>query len=144
MRKIAKLITFLKIEKERGSMTTNIVTDSKKKFDFFLMNWTKTSSLAQVSILVSRCLFSLIFIMASFSHFSNQTLNYATSAGVPFASLLVPLSGVMVLLAGLSIMLGYQARFGAILIILFLVPSANSANHVHEKSLHSWWCNFHF
>jgi putative oxidoreductase len=38
------------------------------------------------------------------------------------ASALVPLSGILILLGGLSIMLGYHARIGALFIILFLVP----------------------
>jgi putative oxidoreductase len=34
----------------------------------------------------------------------------------------VPLSGVMAIVGGLSIALGYKARWGAWLIVLFLVP----------------------
>ena len=38
------------------------------------------------------------------------------------ASILVPFSGVMALLGGLSILVGYKGRWGAVLIILFLIP----------------------
>jgi len=73
-------------------------------------------------VLVGRIFYSLIFIMSSFSHFSEKTINYALAQGVPLASIAVPLSGVMALLGGLSIALGYKARWGACLLVLFLVP----------------------
>ncbi len=71
---------------------------------------------------VGRVLYSLIFIMAGLSHFSKATIGFAASQGVPFASLAVPLSGVMAVAGGLSIALGYQTRIGALLIAIFLVP----------------------
>ena len=40
----------------------------------------------------------------------------------PCATLLVPLSGVIALLGGLSILLGYKAKIGGWLIVIFLVP----------------------
>ncbi|MBF0595236.1 MAG: DoxX family protein, partial [Candidatus Omnitrophica bacterium] len=64
-------------------------------------------------ILPGRIFYSLIFIVASFNHFSTKTVAYAASHGVPMASLLVPLSGVLALLGGISILLGYKARWGA-------------------------------
>ena len=44
------------------------------------------------------------------------------AAGVPFPSLAVPASGVLALAGALSILLGYRARIGAWLLVLFLVP----------------------
>ena len=72
--------------------------------------------------LIGRILFSLIFLMTPLNHFSATTIGYAASHGVPFATLLVPLSGIIATLGALSIILGYKAKFGAWLIILFLVP----------------------
>ena len=40
----------------------------------------------------------------------------------PLASIAVPLSGIIALTGGLSILLGYRAKIGAWLIVLFLVP----------------------
>lgn len=71
---------------------------------------------------IGRALFSLIFITTVFSHFSGATIDAASSHGVPFATLLVPLSGILAAVGGLSVLLGYRARFGALLIVLFLVP----------------------
>ena len=71
--------------------------------------------------LVGRLLFALIFLMAGLTHFSSQTIAFAASQGVPFASIVVPLAGAMAFLGGLSILLGYRAKLGAWLIVLFLV-----------------------
>ncbi|WP_394820945.1 DoxX family protein [Pendulispora albinea] len=71
---------------------------------------------------LGRVLFSLIFLMAGPGHFSAQSIGYAAAAGVPLASVAVPLSGIIAAAGGLSIALGYKAKWGAWLIVLFLVP----------------------
>ena len=73
-------------------------------------------------ILTGRIFYSLIFVMASFSHFSQKTISYAYAQGVPLASMVVPLSGVMALLGGLSVAFGFKAKWGACLLVLFLIP----------------------
>ena len=73
-------------------------------------------------VLLGRLLFVLIFLMAGSNHFSKQTIAFAAAQGVPFASFAVPLSGVLALAGGLSILLGYRAKLGAWLIVLFLIP----------------------
>jgi len=60
--------------------------------------------------------------MTLFGHFSAGYIGYAAQAGVPAPGLLVPLSGVIAILGGLSITLGYKAKIGGWLIVLFLVP----------------------
>jgi putative oxidoreductase len=72
--------------------------------------------------LAGRILFSAIFVMSGFLHFSQQEIDYAAHSGVPLAGLLVPASGVLALAGGLSILLGYRAKIGAWLLVLFLVP----------------------
>jgi putative oxidoreductase len=72
--------------------------------------------------LIGRIFFSLIFLMTAFNHFSGKAIAYAASQNVPFASVLVPASGIIATLGALSILLGYRARLGAWLIVLFLVP----------------------
>lgn len=74
------------------------------------------------TLVIGRLLFSLIFFTAAFGHFSSQTIGYAASQGVPLASVMVPLSGIVALLGALSIMLGYKAKLGAWLLVIFLVP----------------------
>jgi putative oxidoreductase len=70
--------------------------------------------------LLGRFFFVLIFLMSGPRHFMSQTIGYAASQGVPLASIAVPLSGIVALAGGLSILLGYRARIGAWLIVLFL------------------------
>jgi putative oxidoreductase len=71
---------------------------------------------------LGRFLYSAIFLMTVLGHFSPAYIGYAAQQGVPAAALLVPLSGVIATLGGLSITLGYKAKIGAWLIVLFLVP----------------------
>jgi putative oxidoreductase len=73
-------------------------------------------------VLLGRILYAAIFVMSAPGHFTAGTVAYAAGKGVPMASIAVPLSGVIALLGGLSIVLGYKAKYGAWLIVLFLVP----------------------
>ncbi|HYG50429.1 MAG TPA: DoxX family protein [Flavobacteriales bacterium] len=75
-----------------------------------------------IILLLGRVLFSLIFIMTIMSHFGKDAIAYAESNSVPAANFLVPVSGIIAFAGGLSIAIGYQARIGALLIVLFLVP----------------------
>jgi putative oxidoreductase len=71
---------------------------------------------------LGRVFYSLIFINSGFSHFSSASVDYANSQGVPMASILVPLSGIMAIAGGLSVLLGYKAKWGACLLVAFLIP----------------------
>ncbi len=87
--------------------------------------------LRPAAVLAGRVLFSLIFLLAAIGHFSHQEIAYAAQQGVPLASLAVPLSGVLALVGGLSVLVGYQAKWGAGLLIVFLVPVT--------LMLHNFW-----
>jgi putative oxidoreductase len=50
---------------------------------------------------------------------------------VPLASIAVPFSGLLALAGGLSILLGYRAKIGAWLIVLFLA--------VITPTMHKFW-----
>lgn len=75
-----------------------------------------------IIVLLGRILFSAIFVMGGFNHFSADSVQYAAAAGVPQAGWLVPLAGVIAIVGGISIILGLKARLGAVLIIIFLIP----------------------
>lgn len=75
-------------------------------------------------VLIGRILFSLIFVMAGLNHFSASSIGYAASQGLPLASIAVPLSGVLLLAGGLSVLLGYKAKLGGWLLVGFLVPAS--------------------
>jgi len=51
------------------------------------------------------------------------TQQYMASAGIPFPALLLPPTMLIELLGGLSLLLGYKARIGAIVLFLFLIPT---------------------
>ncbi len=70
--------------------------------------------------LLGRLLFVLIFLMSGPMHFTSPIIGYAAAQGVPLASIVVPISGVLAIAGGLSILLGYRAKIGAWFIVLFL------------------------
>ncbi|HUL50305.1 MAG TPA: DoxX family protein [Gemmatimonadales bacterium] len=80
---------------------------------------------------LGRVLFSLIFILAGRTHFTPQAIGYAAHQGIPAANILVPLSGVIACLGGISVLLGYRAKIGAWLIVLFLVSVT--------PTMHNFW-----
>jgi len=80
------------------------------------------TSAASILVPLGRVLFALIFVLSGLQHFSSGTIGYAASQGVPMPGFLAPLSGVISVLGGLSIMVGYKARWGALLLLIFLVP----------------------
>ncbi|HEV2751350.1 MAG TPA: DoxX family protein [Gemmatimonadales bacterium] len=82
-------------------------------------------------VLVGRILYSVLFLMTPLGHFSAAYIGYAAQQGVPAPGLLVPLSGVIATLGGLSIVLGYKAKVGAWLIVVFLVPVS--------LAMHNFW-----
>jgi putative oxidoreductase len=80
-----------------------------------------TQSASGVIVFLGRLLFALIFLMSGFTHFSKQTIGFAASQGVPLASIVVPAAGLLAFFGGLSILLGYRAKLGAWLIVIFLM-----------------------
>ena len=83
------------------------------------------------ALLIGRILFAMIFLMSGPGHFSAATIGFAASKGVPMASVLVPLSGIIEIIGGLSILLGYKTKWGALLLIVFLIPVT--------FTLHAFW-----
>lgn len=73
-------------------------------------------------VLTGRVLYSLIFLMAITIHFSGKGIGYAAAYGVPAPAILVPLSGIIAITGALSIILGYKAKWGAWLMVIFLIP----------------------
>ncbi len=81
------------------------------------------SRLRSIGVVIGRVFFSLIFIAAGLNHFSAHSIELAAAHGVPFSTVAVPLSGALSLAGGLSILLGFRAKAGAWLIVLFLIPT---------------------
>jgi putative oxidoreductase len=76
----------------------------------------------KIIALTGRILYSLIFITSGFNHFSSESAKYAEQHGIPLSSVAVPLSGILAIVGGISILIGFKARWGAWLIIVFLIP----------------------
>jgi len=79
-----------------------------------------------IVLLIGRVVFSFFFIYSGFNHLTklNMMAQYAGSAGVPAPTLAVAVTGLMLLAGGLSILLGVQPRWGALLLLVFLVPTS--------------------
>ena len=93
------------------------------------------SSLQNLVVLMARVALSQIFILSGVNHLLNWngTIQYMTGKGMTLESVLgnsgaifvnVMLAGAVafLLLGGLSVLLGIRARFGAVLLVLFLIP----------------------
>ncbi len=80
-----------------------------------------TSDVLAPVVFLGRLFFALIFTLSGVHHFMSQTIAYAAAKGVPMPSIAVPASGVLAVVGGLSIVLGYRAKIGAWLIVLFLL-----------------------
>jgi putative oxidoreductase len=81
-----------------------------------------TSLWQGAAVVLGRLFFAAIFLTAGPNNFTKQAIGYAASQGVPLASIAVPVSGLLAIVGGLSILLGYRAKLGAWLIVLFLIP----------------------
>lgn len=79
-----------------------------------------------VVVLIGRILFAALFAVSAYAHFgqTDAMTGYARSKGVPAAKLAVLLGGVLLTLGALSILLGLWPDLGALLLVVFLVPTA--------------------
>ena len=102
-------------------MSTNSASVPYHTSTSFRSERAQSRTLTGAVVFAGRLLFSFIFIFGALNNFSHQSIAYAAAQGVPLASIAVPLSGLLALAGGLSILLGYHARFGAWLVVLFLV-----------------------
>jgi len=91
----------------------------------------KEGSFTRYVVLAGRVLFTALFLFSVPFHFTGQDVSYAVQQGLPMASLLVPASGLIALAGALSILLGYHAKIGAWLLVLFLVPVT--------LTMHNFW-----
>jgi len=75
--------------------------------------------------LAARILISTIFIIAAINKAMNPsgTENYIAAAGIPAAGVLSVLVIMIEIFGGLSILLGFKAKWGAIALFMFLIPA---------------------
>ena len=79
-----------------------------------------------VVLWAGRVLTAAFFLLSAYNHLTNTKMmaGYATSKGVPVASVSVIVTGLMMLAGAISILTGWHAVYGAGLLILFLIPVA--------------------
>ena len=82
---------------------------------------------------IGRILFAMLFIASGVGHLAQReaSVAYAEAKGLAAAGVLVPLSGLMIIAGGLSILLWSWVDLGAWLLVLFLFATA--------LKMHAFW-----
>ena len=83
-------------------------------------------SVTEIALIIGRVLFALLFISSGVNHFAQNSAMtaYAKYKKIPMAKIAVYISGLMLVLGGIYIALGFYADLGALLIAIFLIPTA--------------------
>ena len=78
-----------------------------------------------IATLLGRVLLALIFIIAGVSKIGgySATVGYMQSHGIPAAPFFLYLAVLIEVGGGLSILTGFRARYGAMLLFLYLAPT---------------------
>ena len=84
------------------------------------MEWLKA-----FGILIGRILLVLIFLQSGIGKIGNfeGTAKYMASFGMPYANFFLVGAILFELVGSIAVILGYFTRFGALLILIFLVPT---------------------
>ncbi len=79
-----------------------------------------------VVALIGRILFVLLFLGSAFGHLTQTTAmaGYAAAKGLPQPKLAVLGSGVLILVGAVMVLLGIWMDLGALLLAIFLIPTA--------------------
>ncbi|MGA0443324.1 MAG: DoxX family protein [Candidatus Nanopelagicaceae bacterium] len=79
-----------------------------------------------ILLVIGRVLFALIFINSGVAHLTklNDMTGYAQFKKVPAPKLAVIVTGLMLIIGALYIVFGVYADLGALLLAIFLVPTA--------------------
>jgi len=83
------------------------------------------STLEQIGTLLGRVLLSIIFLMSGFGKIRDWpgTAEHMESYGMPLVPFFLTGAIIFELAGGLSLLLGFRARVGALLLIVFLIPA---------------------
>lgn len=83
-------------------------------------------SLKTPLVVIGRVLLALMFIMAGYGKLSNisGTAGYIASGGLPMASVLAVVVGLLELLGGIAIAIGWQTRWAALALGLFTLVAS--------------------
>ena len=75
--------------------------------------------------LIGRILLSAIFLMSGLNKITNfgGTEKYMAAVGMPLTKLFLISAIILEVIGGLSILLGYKAKWGAWALVIFLIPA---------------------
>lgn len=90
-----------------------------------LVSWPPPMDTINLSALAGRVLLAIIFLASGFGKITNYdaTTQYMAAYGMPMVGALCVLSILMEILGGLSLVLGFYARWGAVALLIFMVPT---------------------
>ena len=89
------------------------------------------TALTGIIVVLGRAFFAFIFLLSAPRLLTGSSASSAAQHGLPMAQILVPVAGVIAALGALSILLGYRAKIGAWLIVLFLA--------IVTPVMHNFW-----
>jgi len=83
------------------------------------------ANLSNTAVLAGRILLGALFIVSGFGKITGYdgTAGYMAAKGMPFVNVLLPAAIAVELGGGLLLALGYKARWAALAIFLFLIPT---------------------
>lgn len=81
--------------------------------------------MGRYSILIGRILLAVIFFMAGINKIGNPggTQQYMAAHGMPLTALLLVVAIIIELAGSISLFLGYKARLGAWILVIFMIPT---------------------
>lgn len=81
--------------------------------------------LCSISMTLGRILLSLFFLWDGYHRLTNleESIHMLDSLHLPMANVVMGVAAVLEFIGGLSLLLGYKARFGAILLLIVLIPA---------------------
>lgn len=80
----------------------------------------------EIIYVIGRILFAAIFLTSGVNHLTKlkDMSAYAKSMGVPAPGFMTVLSGLMILFGGLMVLFDFYLFYGALLLVIFLIPTA--------------------
>ena len=89
-----------------------------------MINLIKEKTMSSFAIFLARICISAIFILSGIGKFMmfEATSKYMQAAGLPYVPYLLVAAAVVELIGGMTILLGWKARIGAALLVLYLIP----------------------
>jgi putative oxidoreductase len=92
------------------------------------------ASASDALLLLGRVAIAAVFIPSGFSKLSNLDGFIASldGRGVPFASILGPIGGLIEFIGGIAVVIGFQVRFASVLMILFTIAATLIAHRFWE------------